>query len=119
MNIWSYSDSDSDITEMLKDLPDALDATYIRRLERIGNPCSIELGDTMNTPIRQRAADKRKQIGRNTLRWTAWAARPLKPQEARELISINVNDQKLDMRNVLNLSPTDYCANLVTFDFAS
>ncbi|KAE8371345.1 hypothetical protein BDV26DRAFT_298866 [Aspergillus bertholletiae] len=48
----------------------------------------------------------------------ACAARPISLQEARELISIDVGDSRLDRGKIINANPSEYCANLVAFDSA-
>ncbi|KAL3481008.1 hypothetical protein BJX99DRAFT_194840 [Aspergillus californicus] len=119
VDIWMYSHSDNETREMLDDLPDGLDATYARCLERIEFSSPTNNYQGLNPRNCQRSRKRKIQIAMKTLRWAACAERPLALREAREFISIDVGKYDLDPGNTLNINPADYCANLVSFGFTS
>ena len=90
--------SDEDIERELKSLPDTLDKTYVRCLERA----------------------QTDQIAwkycRRVLFWTACAFRPLSPSELQEAISIDEMHDIWEASKIVTDSPIHYGGNLIEED---
>lgn len=103
--IWdpTLSKNDEDIRHRIENLPNGLDKTYETCLRRIENS-----GDHNHRDVAVKA-----------FRWISAAKTPLSPRQAREVVSMNRSNVRLQESKILNTSVTEYCANLLTTDITN
>lgn len=91
---------DEDIRQQLIALPEGLEETYVRCLQRI------------ETNANSRSQD----IAIRVFKWVACAREPLTPLQAREAVSLSADSIPLIKSKLLTHPVEDYCANLVVRD---
>lgn len=99
-SIWNpnLTTSGSSVRAQLKNLPEDLDETYLFCLRRIEETNLVSS----------------RAIAPMAFRWIASASRPLYPEEARELVSMDYIDEPITINDqLLSCRVIDYCANLV------
>lgn len=91
---------DDDIRVQLRSLPQGLDEIYTRCLHRIHNT----------------NLQRSREIAPKVFKWVASAKRPLTAAQAREAVSMTLDNLPLQKSAILTAPVTDYCANLVVED---